>query len=214
MVTGASELGITLSDSQVRLFEVYLAEILAWNRRRNIVSRKDEGRIGAYHFIDSLSAYGLLPENAGFRCLDVGSGAGFPGIPLKIVRPDMILGLAEPKRWRYLFLQRVIEELALSDTTLHRMRVEDLSPGEAEFDTVLVRSVASLKAIVPLTLPRLSAGGALIAYKSGDVSVETNEAMNVIAEEDGKVRVVLNITLPLTGVHRTLVAIEKSPCSA
>jgi 16S rRNA (guanine527-N7)-methyltransferase len=210
LVLGARELGIALDDSQVHLFEVYLREVLAWNKRRNIVSRKDETRIGAYHFLDSLSAHKLLPEDDGFRCLDVGPGAGFPGIPLKILRPDMALELAEPRRWRYLFLDKVIRVLALSNTILHRDRVEDLPPEQRSYDVILARAVASLKDIVPLALPRLSSGGTLIVYKSGDITAETDEALDVIEAEGARVDKTEIVTLPITGIRRALVVIEKT----
>lgn len=209
LVLGASQMGIALDDSQVHLFEVYLKEILAWNKRRNIVSRKDESRIGAYHFLDSLSAHRLLPENEDFRCLDIGPGAGFPGIPLRIMRADMVLELVEPKRWRYLFLEKVIEELALSNAVLYRNRVEDLPPDQEPYDVVLARAVARLKDIVPLALPHLSSGGTLVVYKSGNVAAETEEAVNVIEARGARVRKTETVTLPITGVRRALVVIGK-----
>jgi 16S rRNA (guanine527-N7)-methyltransferase len=209
LVLGASQLEIALDDSQVHLFEVYLREILAWNKRRNIVSRKDEKRIGAYHFLDSLSAHKLLPKDDGFRCLDIGPGAGFPGIPLRILRTDMVLELAEPRRWRYLFLEKVIEVLALSSARLHRERVEDLPPDQGPYDIILARAVASLKDIVPLALPHLSSSGTLIVYKSGDVTAETEKAANVIEAGGARVQKTETVTLPITGVSRVLVVIGK-----
>jgi len=206
---GAAELGITFSQVQTTLFEEYMNKILAWNRRRNIVSKGDEERIGAYHLVDSVSASMLLPQHEKFSCLDVGSGAGFPGIPLKIVRPDMKLGLAEPKRWRYLFLESLIAELQLLDVSLFRARVEDLPTTLVPFDVILVRAVASLKRIVPVTLPRLKSGGILIAYKSGDVPRELKEADGEILASGGKLYRTESLTLPLTGVQRVLVTIQK-----
>ena len=207
---GADELGITLTQTQTRLFEEYVNCILSWNKRRNIVSKGDEGRIGAYHLVDSLSASMFLPQERRFSCLDVGSGAGFPGIPLKIIRPDMALHLAEPKRWRYLFLESVIAELKLSDISILRARVEDLPPSIASLDVILVRALASLKRIVPVTLPRLRSGGILIAYKSGHVREELKDAEGELLAAGGEVCRTENLTLPLTGVPRVLIAIRRS----
>jgi 16S rRNA (guanine527-N7)-methyltransferase len=209
LLAGASQLGIPLTELQTRQFEEYIKRILAWNKRRNIVSRKDEERIGAYHIVDSLSAFRLLPEKKGINCLDVGSGAGFPGIPLKIVRPHMRLGLVEPRRWRHLFLENLMSELHLPGVTLFRMRVEDLPAPHASYDAVLVRAVASLKSIVPLTLPHLSPGAILIAYKSGDAQKEIEDAEAEILAAGGKLQTSESISLPLTGVRRVLVVIEK-----
>jgi 16S rRNA (guanine527-N7)-methyltransferase len=209
-IAGASELGIVLSGAQVRLFEEYLDRILSWNRRRNIVSRRDEGRIGAYHFVDSLSAHTLLPRQAEFSCLDVGSGAGFPGIPLKILMPGMRLVLAEPKRWRYLFLEDVVSHLRIPGVSLFRERVEDLPAGAASFDAILIRAVARLRSVIPITLPRLSPGGIIIAYKSGDVAKEIAEAEREMSAGGGNLQRTESLTLPCTGARRVLVVIRKS----
>lgn len=202
-------MGVSLDDSQVDLFDLYLKEILTWNKRRNLVSRRDEHRIAAYHFIDSLSALAFLPEKVGLTSLDVGSGAGFPGIPLRIARADMILSLVEPKRWRHLFLESTVEVLKLSNVTLFRTRVEDLPDNLRSYDLVLVRAVASLKSIIPLVLPRLSAGGVLIAYKSGDASRELKLAAEQIRANRGEVGEIKEVKLPISGVRRVFVTIRK-----
>jgi 16S rRNA (guanine527-N7)-methyltransferase len=207
---GARELGISLGKNQLSLFRTYTDKILDWNRRRNIVSRKDEGRIASYHIIDSLSALSLIPDKTGVRCLDVGSGAGFPGIPLRIVRPDILLTLAEPRRWRYLFLRNIVETLALENVTLFEDRVEAMPPQDPLYDCILVRAVAPLKEVVPVAMPHLSRHGLFVAFKSQSVAEETSEAAREILSEGGRVVGTKKIILPITRRARFFVSIEKS----
>lgn len=210
LIRGAGELGIRLSESQVELFRTYLEEILTWNRRRNIVSRKDEKRVAAYHFIDSLSALELLPQKNGIKCLDLGSGAGFPGVPIKIARPDICLTLVEPKRWRYLFLERVVEILKLKNVEVFRGRAEELAGCHSGFEVAYVRAVAKLGDAVSMVTPLLGSGGILIAFKSRDVVNEMNEAIKPLLRSGARVIGMKKIVLPLTGVTRLFVVIEKS----
>lgn len=209
LISGAGELGIRLSELQVGLFRTYLGEILTWNKRRKIVSRNDEMRIAGYHFIDSLSALEFLPEKKGIRCLDLGSGAGFPGIPIKIARPDISLTLVEPKRWRYLFLEKVVEILELENTEVFRGRAEEFSPSHSGHDVAFVRAVAKLEDAVPMATPLLSPGGIMIAFKSKDVVKEMNQAIKPLLSSGARVVRMKKVALPLIGVTRFFVVIEK-----
>ena len=209
LIRGTGELGIRLSESQVELFRTYLGEILAWNKRRKIVSRNDEKRIAGYHFIDSLSVLELLPLTKGIRCLDLGSGAGFPGIPLKIARPDINLTLVEPKRWRYLFLEKVVEILGFENAEVFRGRSEELSLSHPRHDVALVRAVAKLGDAISMAAPLLAPGGILIAFKSKDVVKEMNQALKPLLSNEAKVVCMKKVVLPLTGVTRFFVVIEK-----
>lgn len=210
LIEGAHELAVSLSESQVDLFRRYLKEILSWNRRRNIVSRNDEKRIGSYHFIDSLSALEFLPRKEGIRCLDLGSGAGFPGIPIKIARPEIGLTLLEPKKWRHLFLQRVVELLSLENVRIFPGRAEDLSDAQPGYDVALVRAVAKLGDLIPMAFPLLSSGGIVIAYKSKDVLGEMSRAIETLLSKRARVVGIKRVVLPLSQVTRVFVVIEKS----
>jgi 16S rRNA (guanine527-N7)-methyltransferase len=207
LLRGARDLKLALSESQVELFDTYLQEILAWNRRHNIVSRADQGRIASYHFVDSLSVIDLLPKKNNLRCLDLGSGAGFPGIPIKIIRPDICLALVEPKRWRYLFLERVAETLKLENTTVLRIRAEDCADQYGKHDVVFARSVAKLSDLVSLALPLLAQGGILIAFKSEEASDEMNQAGKALDLHGARVAGTKKLILPLTGITRVFVLI-------
>jgi len=209
LIEGAYELGILLSESQIHLFKKYLEEIVSWNKRRKIVSKNDEKRIASYHFIDSLSAIELLPKKEGVRCLDLGSGAGLPGIPIKIARPDIELTLIEPKRWRYLFLQRVAEVLSLENVTVFPGRAEDLSGSQPGHDIALVRAVAKLGDLIPIAFPLLGPGGLIIAYKSKDVLGEMSHAIGTFASNTARVVGIKRVVLPLSRVTRVFVIIQK-----
>jgi len=182
MEEGCRRLGIILNRSQLEAFLTYRELLLEWNRRVNLISRKDEGRIVAHHFLDSLVSFPHLDLSLGKRLLDLGSGAGFPGVPLKIVAPQIRLTLLDSKRKRVLFLRKLVNVLQLEDVNVLCERAEHLGKQEGytgKFDYVVARAVMELNRLVVLALPFLRRGGRLIAYKGPD---EVTEAQGMIAD--------------------------------
>ena len=183
---GASKLGIELSESAMEKFKVYHRELLEWNKKINLVSLRDEQRITERHFLDSLSASQFIPAKS--RVLDIGSGAGFPGIPIKITRDDICLTLLEPKLKRFNFLNHLAEALKLS-IEIHRERVEDfrnhllfvgagLPRPYQSYDAILSRSVGKLKWLAYVALPFLAPNGRIITYKGSRFLDEFKEIDN------------------------------------
>ena len=157
--SGAGKLGIEITDSMLEKFEIFHRELLLWNKRMNLVSRGDEERIVRRHFLDSLNAVEFIPRNA--SVLDIGSGAGFPGVPIGIVRKDTVIELLEPKLKRFEFLDHLLGALGLKMKAC-RARAEEISE---RYDVILSRSVGNLKWLVRAADTTLAPGGRAITYK-------------------------------------------------
>lgn len=168
-----------LTEDQLNQFQRYYALLLDWNARMNLTAITAPEEVASKHFADSLTAASLLPKGA--SVIDVGTGAGFPGLPLLIVRPDLKLTLLDGVNKRLLFLSAVCDELKLPARKIH-MRAEDAGKDPTlreKFDVALTRAVAALPVLVELTLPLVRVGGKSIAYKA-DVDQELEQARNAL----------------------------------
>lgn len=212
---GALHLGIPLTDSQLDAFESYARELVIWNRRVNLTAITDYEAIQVKHFLDSLTCgpvmlrYGLGP---GASLMDVGAGAGFPGVPLKIAFPYVKLTLLDSVAKKTAFLQHLVQVLGLQDVEVVTARAEDAArqPRYRErYDYVLARALADLDTLVELALPFCRVGGLLIAPRKGDIQAEIEEAEFAIGELGGAVREVVPVTLPMLADGRVLVVIGK-----
>ena len=175
LVEGAEEIGLPLSDEAKGKFELYLERLLEWNKRVNLVSKADEGRIAERHFLESLALLRLVEFPYKARVLDLGTGAGFPGLPIKILRPDIEMTLLDSKRKRILFLKEVVKALGLEGVAVVCARAEEINRQqgyEGEFEIVLARAVAKLERLVGWGLPFLKERGRLVAVKGGDLDQE------------------------------------------
>jgi 16S rRNA (guanine527-N7)-methyltransferase len=188
LVEGCDELGVRLSAQQVQFFVTYGRMIRQWNRLADLVSPGDLSRLISRHFLDSLSLLRVLVPLRGARVLDVGSGGGFPGIPLKICCPGIDLTLLEPREKPWFFLRDVVTSLALGSVSLIRERAERI-PGQKDdpgrFDLVLARALAPLDRLVKICLPLVRPGGVLVAYKGRRVPQEVAAAAESIRKAGG-----------------------------
>jgi 16S rRNA (guanine527-N7)-methyltransferase len=172
--------GISYPPRMVDRFAVYRELLLDWNQRVNLISRRDEARIVTRHFLDSLGLVTVEEFPRDSRAMDLGSGAGFPGIPLKLIRPDLRISLVESKRKKALFLRRVIEKLKLDGVEVVMGRVEELAEGLGTFDFIVSRSVTDLITLVRWSKDYLDpAGGSLIAIKGPDVDKELEKLKSI-----------------------------------
>lgn len=167
-----------LSAAQQTLFEDYVQLLLEWNLRAGLVSKADENasRLIKRHIVESLGlvATGLISENAAI--LDLGSGGGFPGVPLKIARPDLKITLLDSQRMKSLFLQEVVRHLNLENAEAICARAESLDDSfKSRFDFVVVRAVTNLSKLWQWSIPILKNGGSLLAQKGGDLDQELKE---------------------------------------
>lgn len=164
-----------LTCEQLERFEAYYALLVEWNTRMNLTAITEKGEIARKHFVDSLAAEQHIP--AGARLIDVGTGAGFPGLPLLIVRPDIKLTLLDALNKRLVFLAAVCETLGLEAELVH-LRAEDAGRDaryRGVFDVALTRALAALPVLVELTVPLIKVGGLAIAYK-GDAAGELKQS--------------------------------------
>jgi len=214
LASGARKLGLLLTPQQREQFQVYYQELIGWNRRINLTAITDYEEVQVKHFLDSLTVVLALqqPLLKGMRLIDVGTGAGIPGIPLKIVLPDIKVVLLDATRKKAAFSEYVIQRLELKDVEVVVGRAEEIahkSGYRQQFDLVLSRAVAPLTTLVELTLPFCATGGRLIAQKKGDIKEEVQEAQRAISLLGGKLIDVKSIELPDFTDERWLVVIDK-----
>ena len=212
LVQGFRTWGITMGEDQRQCFSIYLEELLSWNQRINLISRKDTRNIALHHFLDSLSILSCLEISQGALTVDIGTGAGFPGLPLKICRPDILLTLVESTRKKTLFLQHITERLALSGVEIVRERAEDLSRRkkfQKKYDFVLARAVTPLPFMVVISLPFLKKGGRFIAYKGGDIEEEIQTTVSELPALAGRLEERIEVNVPISNKKRQLIIITK-----
>lgn len=217
LVSGAKKLGIALTLSQVEKFEQYYSELIDWNRRLNLTRILDYEKVQLLHFLDSLSVVLALEDRewlqkARVKVIDIGTGAGFPGIPLKIVFPAIHLYLNDSVRKKSLFLDHIIRKIGLEDAEVITGRAEELghmADYREQFELVLSRAVAELPALLELCLPFCCLGGKFIAQKKGDIAAELKKAETAIGLLGGSLPELVKVTLEGLEGERCLVVIEK-----
>jgi len=216
LIAGAAKLGIELNAREVQQFELYYQELIEWNRKFNLTAITDYAGVQVKHFLDSLTILLALPEkevaSPDFNIIDIGTGAGFPGVPLKILFPQLRLVLIESTAKRTAFLHHVIQKLELADVEVLNGRAEELAhcPSHREqFALVVSRAVAALATLVELTLPFCRIGGRFVAQKKGEIDQEINEAKQAIARLGGKLDQMNRIEMDEFNDERYLVIIDK-----
>ena len=158
-------------------FDIYYRLLTEWNEKFNLTAITERNAVYVKHFADSLLGEYLVPENA--TLLDIGAGAGFPSLPIKIVRDDVTLTMVDSLKKRVNFLSCLIDELKLDKTTALHARAEDLN-CRGSYDCVVARAVAPLNTLCEYCLPFVKTGGIFIAYKAGDCEEETAAAKNAV----------------------------------
>lgn len=210
----ASQFKLSLSEAQQAQFEQYLKLILEWNQRVNLTRITDPDDIIVKHFLDSLSIYPALPQSDGpISLIDVGSGGGFPGIPLKIAQPDLQLTLLESTGKKTAFLTHVVTELELTQTEVLTSRAEDaarLPQHRQRYDVATARAVGKLPTLVEYLLPFVKIGGIAIAQKGQSPQEELDSARWAIGTLGGKSPRITPITVPGLAAERHLIVIPKS----
>ena len=215
LIAGAHELGISLTDRQLAALETYYQELIDWNRRFNLTAITDREGVLVRHFLDSLSCLKVLPRAelaAGARLIDVGAGAGFPGVPLKIVCPGLQLTLLEATGKKATFLKHLVAVLKLRHVTVIHGRAEDLgrSPSHRErYDWAVARAVAEMPTLTEYLLPLVRMGGALLAQKGEGAAAEVQGARGAILQLGGRVRRLEVVELRGVAETRYLVVVDK-----
>lgn len=204
--------GLRLSAVQRRLFQIYESELLTWNQQVNLTAIDTAEQIRTKHFLDSLSTVCVLGGSPLNSLVDVGTGAGFPGIPLKILFPEMRLTLIESVGKKAAFCQHLVDCLGLSGVEIFTERAESLGQNplhRERYDWAMARAVAILPVLAEYLLPLVRVGGAMLAMKGEQAPAEVHRAEHAIKVLGGHVRKLTPITLPGVAEERYLVVVDK-----
>ena len=207
----AAALGVPLEDAAAEKFLRYMALLLEWNGKMNLTAITEEREVILRHFCDSLIAADGL-SLSGRRAIDLGTGAGFPGLPIALAFPGVDMTLADSLQKRLRFLEEVQRELSLANVHLRHGRAEDLGrePGLREgFDLCFSRAVADLPVLLEYCLPLVRVGGVFVALKGPALPEELSRSQNALKSLGGKVTRAEERALPGTDYHTRLLWVEK-----
>ena len=214
LLKGAGSLGLDVGPVQESRLQRYLDELLAWNRRVNLTAVTRPEEVEQVHFLDSLTVATAIPEalRAGCSLIDVGTGGGFPGVPLKVIFPDIQLTLVESVAKKTAFLRHLVDALDLKGVQILTGRAETLArdPSLRErFDVAVSRAVGSLRVVSELVLPFCRIGGRAVLSKRGDISHELAEAASALDKLGGEVIELKPVPEEVLEGQRVLVVVEK-----
>ena len=206
-------LGVTLSEEQVNQFLKYYELLVEWNGFMNLTAITEYDEVMKKHFVDSLSLIKTYDVRKNVKVIDVGTGAGFPGLALKIAYPDLQVTLLDSLNKRINFLNEVITQLGLTGVETVHGRAEDFAKPDklrGKFDLCVSRAVANLSTLSEYCLPFVKVGGEFISYKSEKILEEMTAAKNAISILGGKFDRSEEFTLPDSDIYRNLVVIKKT----
>jgi 16S rRNA (guanine527-N7)-methyltransferase len=205
-------LSIQLTESQLAAFATYERELIEWNQRFNLTAITDPDQIRVKHFLDSLSCWLAMRPAESARVIDVGAGAGFPGLPLKILRPEIHVTLVEATAKKASFIEHIVQVLGLQNVAVQARRAEDAGqmPEHREaYDWVIARALAPMRVLAEYLLPFAKVGGFVLAQKGKDAQVEVNEAQNAFEKLGGELKEIIQVNVPRLEEERYLVVLKK-----
>ena len=205
-----NKINITLNDKQYNDFYLYMNELIEWNKNINLAAVTEVNEVIQKHFIDSLTILKFINDNN--KIIDVGTGAGFPGIPLKIVNSTLDVTLLDSLNKRILFLNNIIEELGLKNIKTIHSRVEDTANDtqyREKYDIATSRAVAQLNVLLEYLLPLVKVGGKCICMKGGNIEEEINSSKQALNILGGKIEKIETFELPNSDIKRNIIIVEK-----
>lgn len=209
----AESLSIVLDDKRIRQFEQYYHILVEWNKVMNLTAITEYDEVVEKHFIDSLSIVKVMDLTTVDTVIDIGTGAGFPGVPLKIAFPHLKVTLLDSLNKRIKFLNEVIEELELDNIEAIHGRAEDYAKQpkyREQYDLCVSRAVANLATLSEYCLPYVKVDGLFVPYKSGEIDDELNNSKRAVEILGGNIEDVVKFQLPETDIGRSFVKIHKT----
>lgn len=209
LISGMKKFNIELTDEQINKFNMYCNMLIEWNSKMNLTAIKEPTEIAVKHFVDSCSVLNYVKIKKNAKVIDIGTGAGFPGIPLKILREDLDITLLDSLNKRLVFLNEVAKELNLDLTTVHA-RAEDLGRQEEhreQYDIAISRAVAPLNILSEYSIPFVRKGGKFISMKGPNVQAEVDESKKAIRILGGKLNNVVQFNI--SDNSRSIVIVDK-----
>lgn len=206
------ELGVALADQQICQFLKYYEMLVEWNQVMNLTTITDYDDVLKKHFIDSISLVKAYDTSQSVSLVDIGTGAGFPGLALKIAYPNLRITLIDSLNKRISFLNEVIEQLGLTEINTLHGRAEDFAkPGKLreQYDLCVSRAVANLSTLSEYCLPYVKIGGEFISYKSEKITNEKKDAEHAIRILGGEISDQVEFYLPNSDIYRNLLIIKK-----
>lgn len=205
-------LGIQITPAQINALSKYEQELLLWNEQFNLTAIRDSQQVYIKHFLDSLSCLLVMRETPMQRVVDIGTGAGFPGIPLKILNPNINLTLVESVGKKINFCRHIVKTLELEHVEIIQGRAEELGQNpqhRQRYDWAIARAVAMMPILVEYLLPLVRVGGAALAMKGESAPSEAHESERATTLLGGHLRKLVTVTLPGVAEERYLVVIDK-----
>ncbi len=212
LIKGSKDLGIDLGATRENYFKEYKDLIKEWNEKIDITTIVEDEEMDNKHFLDSLTLVGTGLFDGNSKIIDIGTGGGFPGVPLKIYNEKLDITLMDSLNKRIVFLNNVIEELGLKDIVATHGRAEELSITKEHrevYDICTSRAVARLNTLVEYCLPFVKVGGYFVSMKGPDYEDELKEAKNAIILLGGEIKEHRKITIPNTDITHSIIVIEK-----
>lgn len=204
-------INVRLPESKIRDFFTYMEMLVEWNKKINLTAIVEMDEVIDKHFVDSLTISQYIDENA--RIIDVGTGAGFPGIPLEIARDNLKIDLLDSLNKRINFLNEVINKLELKNITTIHSRAEDESNKKEKrerYDIAVSRAVANLPVLLEYLLPFVKIGGKCICMKGMNIEEEVNNSRRALKELGGEIEEIVKLQLPGTDATRNIIIVRKT----
>lgn len=216
LINNCKKWNIVLTEKQIKQFDQYYDLLVEWNSFMNLTAITEFDEVCQKHFLDSLSIVKAYPDHYfkedTFQFIDIGTGAGFPSIPIKIVFPNLKFTLVDSLNKRIKFLNEVIDQLQLSDCTAVHGRAEDLAKNSSyreQYDFCVSRAVANLSTLCEYCMPYVKVGGRFVSYKSEKITEEALNAKHAIYVLGGKFERQVDFTLPDSDIYRNIYIIQK-----
>jgi 16S rRNA (guanine527-N7)-methyltransferase len=212
LLAGTDQLGLSLNPAQLGQLATLVDTLLDWNQRMNLTAVKEPQDVAVKHILDSMTCFAAIPFPPDASVLDVGTGAGFPGLVLKIVRPDLCVKMMDSTHKKLTFVAHIIASLALINTDILFGRAEELArcaPHREAYDIVVARAVAPLRILSELCIPFTKQDGTFLAMKGPNVITEIPSAGTTIARLGGSPSAPVSFCLPFEGGERAILPIQK-----